>query len=164
MDIKNKMSEMIEKRVVLESKFLDSNYKSHLLSKLKSNITLECTEEYGHIIDIIKIIDIISHKIDRTNSDNIFNVRFEAETIKPIPGKIMEGTVCMIYKDGIFISIMDRQKMLIPSTLLKGYRFDDTIPSYSDGMNTIMMDNIVKAKVTAVKYNKQNFSCFGSLV
>ena len=158
------MSQVIEKRIVLESKFLDSNYKAHLLNKLKANITSDCTEEYGHIIDIIQILSIISHKIDRTNSDNIFNIKFEAETIKPVPGKIMEGKVCMIYKDGIFISIMDKQKMLIPSTLLKGYRFDDTVPSYSDGMNIIMMDNIIRAKVTAVKYNKQNFSCFGSLV
>ena len=86
------MTEIIEKRIVLESKLLDKNYKSHLLSKLKSTMISDCTEEYGHIIDIIKIIDIISHKIDRTNSDNIFNVRFEAETLKPIPGKIMEGT------------------------------------------------------------------------
>lgn len=158
------MPEVIEKRIVLESKFLDSNYKSHLLFKLKSDISFDCTEEYGHIIDIIQILSIISHKIDRTNSDNIFNIKFEAETLKPLPNQIMEGNVCMIYKDGIFISIMDRQKMLIPSTLLKGYRFDDTIPSYSDGMNVIMMGNIIKAKVTAVKYNKQNFSCFGSLV
>jgi hypothetical protein len=59
---------------------------------------------------------------------------------------------------------MDRQKMLIPNTFLKGYRFDDTIPSYSDGMNIIMLGNTIKAKVTAVKYNKQNFSCFGTLV
>jgi DNA-directed RNA polymerase subunit E'/Rpb7 len=90
------MSEIIEKRVVLESKYLNNNYKTHLLTKIKSNITSECTEDYGHIIDIIKIIDIISHKIDRTNSDNIFNIRFEAKTLKPTPGKIMEGVVCMI--------------------------------------------------------------------
>ena len=164
MDIKNKMTEVIEKRIVLESNLLNSNYMSHLLTKLKTTMIYECTEEHGHIIDVIKILNIISHKIDRTNSDNIFNIRFEAETLKPTPGKIMEGNVCMIYKDGIFISIMGRQKMLIPNTLLKGYKFDDTIPSYSDGMNTIMIGNIVKAKVTAVKYNKQNFSCFGFLV
>ena len=158
------MSEdVIEKRIVLESKYLNSKYMQHLLEKLKIIVSSECTEEYGHIIDVKEILEILSHKIDRTNSDNIFNVKFLATTLKPVAGKIMEGVVCMIYKDGIFITIMDRQKMLIPSVLLKGYKFDDKIPSYSDGMKTIMLGNIIQAKVTAVKYNKKNFSCFGSL-
>ena len=83
-------------------KFADNN----LLEKLKTTVTSECTEEYGHIIDVKEILEILSHKIDRTNSDNIFNVKFSATTLKPVAGKIMEGVVCMIYKDGIFITII----------------------------------------------------------
>lgn len=155
------IEEVIEKRIVLECHYLNSKYMKYLLEKLKTTVTSECTEEYGHIIDVKEILEILSHKIDRTNSDNIFNIKFSATTLKPIAGKIMEGVVCMIYKDGIFITIMDRQKMLIPSVLLKSYKFDDKIPSYSDGMKTIMLGNTIQAKVTAVKYNKKNFSCFG---
>ena len=156
--------EVIEKRIVLESKYLNNKYMQHLLEKLKTTVRSECTEEYGHILDVKEILKILNHKIDRTNSDNIFNVQFSATTLKPVAEKIMEGVVCMIYTDGIFIIIMNRQKMLIPSVLLKGYKFDAKIPSYSNGIKTIMLDNTIQAKVTAVKYNKKNFSCFGCLI
>jgi DNA-directed RNA polymerase subunit E'/Rpb7 len=155
---------IIEKRIVLAQQYLNSNYMEHLFNRLKNTVCVDCTEEHGHIIDVKKIVQILNHKIDRTNSDIIFNIKFLATTFKPVAGKIIEGIVCMVYKDGIFITIMDRQKMLIPSVLLKGYTFDEKLLSYSNGMETIMMGNTIQGKVTAIKYNKKNFSCFGSLV
>ena len=76
---------------------------------------------------IIKINDIISHEISRANTDNIFNVDFDVEILKPEKGLEVEGVVCMVYKDGIFINILDKQKMLIPKSNLQKYKFNDAI-------------------------------------
>ena len=89
---------------------------------------------------------------------------FEAETLKPDVGNVLEGTVCMLYKDGIFTQVSEKQKMLIPNLLIKGYTYDETSQTYSNGKNKIKEGDKIKAVVTASQYNKKNFSCIGCLV
>ena len=151
------MCTVIERRVYLEPKYLDSNLHSHLLQKLRDSIVGECTKEYGHILSITKITEILS------NEDTVFTLRFEAKTLKPEIGKILEGKVCMIFKDGIFMKIADKQKLLIPSLSLKDYTYDEESCSYTKEKNIITLNSVIKAKITAVKYDKQNFSCVGTL-
>jgi DNA-directed RNA polymerase subunit E'/Rpb7 len=148
---------VLTKRVYLDSKYLDSDILGHLLTVLKENTKNDCTKDNGHILDIIRIIDIVD------NEGNVFIVRFEANTLKPEPGSSFQGVVCMVYRDGIFINIKERQKMLIPVTNLKGYTFDQTRSAYVKGKKVIANGTEVFATVTASKYNKGNFSCFGSL-
>ena len=73
----------IQKRICLPSKYLDQNLMDHLLSKITELTYGNCTKEYGYILKIIKINDIISHEISRANTDNIFNVDFDVEILKP---------------------------------------------------------------------------------
>lgn len=152
------MTTIIERRLYLEPKYLDSKLHEHLLQKLRDTIVGECTKEYGHILSIEKIIEIVS------NEDTIFTLKFEAMTLKPEVGKILEGKVCMLFKDGIFMKVADRQKMLIPALTLRDYKFDEDSDSYVKDKIRITTDSIIKAKITAVKYDKQNFSCVGTLV
>ena len=155
----------MQKRVCLESKYLDSRIRDHLLSKLQTAVISDCTQEYGHILGVKRIVAIISHEIDRANSDNVFTVKFEADTLKPDKGTVLNGIVCMVYKDGIFITVQGRQKMLIPRMYLKEYEFDEGLQCYRslEGGNTISDGDEVEAVVTASQYSKNTFSCFGSL-
>lgn len=152
------MHTVIERRLYLEPKYLDSELETHLLHKLRDTVVGECTKEYGHILSIEKITEIVS------NEDTIFTLRFEALTLKPEVGKILEGKVCMIFRDGIFMKVADKQKMLIPSLTLKDYTYNEDNCSYTNGKNVIKIDTVIKGKVTALKYDKQNFSCVGTLV
>ena len=155
----------IEKRICLSSKHLDQNIMDHLLSKITEFTYGNCTKEYGYIIKIIKINDIITHEISRANGDNIFNVSFEVQILKPEKDLEIEGTVCMIYKDGIFINILDKQKMLIPKSNLTDYIFDTELKLYKDKKGkTIKMNDNIKAIITAVSYSNQKYSCFGSII
>jgi DNA-directed RNA polymerase subunit E'/Rpb7 len=103
---------------------------------------------------VIEIID---------NQDTIFTVNFEAKTLKPEAGVKMTGVVCMVYKDGIFINIDNKQKMLIPALTIKEYKFDNTSNSYINGTKEIKVGDIVESLVTASKFCNKNFSCVGSL-
>ena len=155
----------IEKRVHLESKFLDCDIVNHLFQKLQRITSQECSKKYGYILDIDDNIEIISQEISRANTDNIFFVRFQAEILKPVAGDRMLGTVCMVYKDGIFIIIKNKQKMLIPKIFLKEYTFNELEGFYMNdiGSKLIKEGDEIGAIVTAAQYNKNNFSCFGSL-
>lgn len=137
----------------------------HLLSKITELTYGNCTKEYGYILKIIKINFIISHEISRANTDNIFNVDFDVEILKPEKGLEVEGVVCMVYKDGIFINILDKQKMLIPNSNLQKYEFNGDLKIYEneDG-ETIKMNDSIKAVITAVSYSNQKYSCFGSII
>ena len=158
-------SVILEKRICLHSKYLDSNIKNHILSKLNELVNDKCTQEYGYILKIERLIEIIDHEIGRADSNNIFNVKFEAHILKPEPGLLITGKVCMIYKDGIFINILDKQKMLIPKNKLINYTFYEIDSSYihnTDKSNIIKIDDTISAVISVVGYNNQSYSCFGS--
>ena len=155
---------IIERRICLESKFLDQNIVSNLLSKIQSSTTLECTKDYGYILDVTRIVKILTHEICRANTDNVFTVQFEAHTLKPEPGESMTGKVCMVYKDGIFITVCDKQKILIPKINLKDYIFDESVPCYKNSEGSCIKDgDEITTIITAVQYQKKNYSCFGTL-
>lgn len=149
---------IITRRVYLDPKFLDSNIMDHLLKRCSELSVGECTKEHGHILSVSKIIKVLN------NEDTIFTVQFEAETLKPSVGDKLSGKVCMLYKDGIFVQVSDRQKMLIPAITIKGYTYDDSSHTYFNGNKKITEGDIIEAIVTASQYSKQNFSCISSLV
>jgi DNA-directed RNA polymerase subunit E'/Rpb7 len=157
-------TELIQRRISLESKHLDSKLYDNIFNKLKTTTKNDCTQEYGYILDIIRIVNIKNHKIGRANSCNIFNIEFEAETLKPEPGKKFRGKVCMIYNDGIFVIIKNKQKMLIPKNLLTDYDFISNTYVNKKTEKTIHVDDEIDVIVTACKYNKKSFGCFGSIV
>jgi DNA-directed RNA polymerase subunit E'/Rpb7 len=157
---------VIEKRVSLESKYLDSNIIDHLIDKLKKLTSEKCTKEHGYILEIERVIEISECEIGRNDTDNIFTVKFQATILKPEKGTTMTGNVCMIYKDGVFISIMEKQKMLIPKSKLTDYTFVESSNIYTHKKNgkNINIGDKITCVVSASAYNNQSYSCFGSIV
>lgn len=151
------MTAIIERRIYLEPKHLDQNIMEHLMAKITEDTFGECSTKFGHIISVKRIVKILN------NEDTIFTVRFEAETLKPEVGTKFTGVVCMVYKDGIFVNIAEKQKMLIPAITLKGYVFENITGTYVKGNTKIKNGDEIRVIVTAVKYNKQSFSCVGSI-
>jgi DNA-directed RNA polymerase subunit E'/Rpb7 len=157
---------IIEKRICLHSKYLDQNIMKYLFSKLEELTNSSCSYEHGHILKIEKIIEIVDHEIGRADTDNIFTVKFEAQILKPEKGIEMTGKVCMIYKDGIFINVMNKQKILIPRSKLSEYIFleIDNIYQHNNNKKIIKLNDILTAVVIVAGYTNQSYSCFGSIV
>tara|TARA_A100001015_G_C15010094_1_gene722617 strand:- start:216 stop:695 length:480 start_codon:yes stop_codon:yes gene_type:complete len=155
---------LLEKSVNLHCKYLDINIMDHLLHILKENMLYKCTQENGYILNISKIDKIISHSIERSNGENIFIISFFADVFKPKENMQIEGTVCMIYKDGIFIDIMNKQKMLIPKNNLTDYEYDEKEKIYKNDDINIKNGDRIKAIITNVGYSNNKYSCFGKLI
>jgi DNA-directed RNA polymerase subunit E'/Rpb7 len=154
----------LKKRIILESKYLTSDIESHICNKLIEVVKDECSKDYGYILEIEKITKIENHEIGRVNFDNIFTVVFEAKTLNPLPNSEFDAVVCLIYKDGIFVNIYDKQKMLIPRKNIIDYIFNENENTYTRDDKKIEIDSKVKVKITASQYRKKSFSCFGTLI
>ena len=153
---------VLEKKISIESEFLFKNLKEHLFNKLKRMYENECTKDNGYFLKINKILRIKDNFIS-SNCENIFNVEFEAETLKPEIGKKINGTVCMIFSGGIFVNVENMMKILIPESNLKDYKFDQTETSFKCKNKTIKKDDDITVCISGVKYSKKKFSCFGTL-
>lgn len=158
------MIKIIERRICLEPRFLDQNIYSHLLKKIKDSIEGECTKEHGHILKINKLVKIYDNMISSANSDIVFTVLFEAETLKPEIGYNLSGNVCMILPSGIFVNIQDKLKVLIPRNELNDYIYNASNTCYNKNDISIKNGDIVTVCISGIRYTKQNFSCFGSLI
>jgi len=151
------MISTIVRRIYLEPKYLDQDIMIHLLENIKKQTLNECSKQHGYILSVKSIIEIIH------NEETFFTTKFEAEILLPEKGKIMSGDVCMIYKDGIFVNVHKRQKILIPASSIENYTFDEVYGTYNSSNNIIKQGDQINVVITATKYNNKNFSCVGTL-
>lgn len=149
----------INKRIYIESCYLNSNIMLHLIDKIRQETQQVCSKEYGYILSIKNIIKILDNK------ENIFNVLFQAEVFKPEKNQELQGNVCMIFKDGIFVDVLNIQKVLISAKTLSNYKYDKTHNVFRHITNDSIIDNMscVNLIILDIKYNNHQFCCFGKL-
>ena len=159
------MTIIIEKRIVVEHDKLDSGLFNYIFTKINELTLNECTKDHGHILSIIKLIEIKDNYISNVNCDNIFTVVFEAENLKPEIGKVFTGQVCMVFGGGIFLNIKNKQKVLIAQSSLKNYVFDPSTKSFNNNEKKMIKEgDDIDVSITGIKYSKKTFSCFGTMV
>jgi len=154
----------IEQKVSIDPKYLDSNISHHILEKIRLNMEDKCTLKHGYIIKVRKIINLGDNIIAPANSLVVYDVTYEAETIKPEKGLELYGKICMVFEHGIFVDVLGRMKVLVPANTLEGYTFTcDSFTPEEEG-EVIVIEKLVGIRITMVKYEKKDFSCIGELV
>tara|TARA_Y100000389_G_C17397240_1_gene483270 strand:- start:520 stop:1014 length:495 start_codon:yes stop_codon:yes gene_type:complete len=155
----------ITQKVSINSKYLDSNISHHLLKKIEENMEGKCYLDYGYIIKVKNIIDIGSNIISPSTLMAVYTVKYEADVIKPVKGLILSGKICMLFKQGIFVNILDKMKVLIPENNIEGYKFnDDIFVSEDEDKDDLVINTNVEIEITMVKYEKKSFSCIGKFL
>lgn len=151
----------ITKHIKLEPRFFDSNIRTNILNTIVRDCTNKCTKDYGHVLHVVDNKVKISKVLN-----NIFIVTFKAEILRLVPGKVLKGNVCMLFKDGIFIDILERQQILIAKHELKEYTFDEIRQEYKNIKTgkTIRDGDELTVQITLVKYSNNAYSCCGKLV
>lgn len=148
----------IRKRVTIEPKYFTSKIHNHILTKLKEVISSECTEKYGFAVEVVDdLITVVE------NSGNTFLIEFQATTLKPEKDKKLTGKICMIFKDGIFIEVLERQKVLVSRQNLTDYVFDEISKTYTKGKKVLAEDSTITVKILNTKYKNNSYSCFGTI-
>lgn len=158
------MSVRISKKICLEPEYLDNQIYKHLLEKLNKTYKNECSKDTGYILNINKIININNNYISPANSNIVFDVTVDATILKPEKDLQVEGKVFMVFNNGIFIEVIKNFKILVLKTSLIGYKFDQQKLTYTKGKKIIKNDDIIKVKISGVKYEKKTFCCFGEML
>lgn len=155
--------EVIEKRICIDPAFLGQNFKKDVFNYIKNVCENECSKEYGYILKVLKINKIKDNNISGNNCEIILTVDILVETLKPEINKIFTDKVCMIFSGGIFLDIKNKFKVLIPATSLQEFTFKSETKSFVKDDLEIKENDSVSAKITGIKYNKKNFSCFAEI-
>ena len=154
---------IIKKRICSEPEFLDNNYKSYLFDKIKNLNKEECSREHGYFLEIKRIINIVDNNIS-SNSEIVFIVEFEAETLLPEKGKEFEGVICMIFNGGVFVIVKNKLKVLIPVSELNNYTYNSTDNTFIFKDKILKKGDDIKISILDMKYSKKQFSCFGKII
>ena len=134
-----------------------------MLEKLKLKMTGNCSQAYGYILEVKKIISLGENKISSSNSLPVFNVTYEAIVLKPVNGDIISGIVYMILQngEGIMVNVYDIIQVLIPSLNMKPYIFNSV--SWDIPTEKITIGGKINIKIIANKYEKKQYSCIGKI-
>jgi DNA-directed RNA polymerase subunit E'/Rpb7 len=135
----------------------------HIYEKLCTDLLNKCDDTYGYILKIYKKIHILGNSVSSATSDVFFHVEFCIKAMKPNKGDEYTGKVCMIFSNGVFVQVEGKMKVLIPSTKLTSYTYNKDTNSFQKKRSSIKVGDELEVVIDLVKYEKQNFSCIGSL-
>jgi DNA-directed RNA polymerase subunit E'/Rpb7 len=167
----------ITRRVCVDASSLTSDIEKHIFYKLEIDTKKECTLEQGYLIRVVKIVNIKDSYISNANSDIIFEIDFQAETIKPEVGSLFDGVVWKIFEKGLFVIVQERLRILValPALQDKGYELVSPPPpgssffalkkrdaSASASASEIRVGSILNVVILGVKFNK-GFTCYADL-
>jgi len=154
----------IRRNICIDDENLDSNYKEHLLEKIKIITKNECSKNHGHIIEIIEIVEILDNKISSAKANIIFDIIFKAKVLKPMKNKKYDANVCMITEDGIFLDVYNKINILLPKNELCDYELKDDRYINKKNKKSIKYGDIINVGIRDTQYSNKNFSSIGFLM
>ncbi len=153
------MIKIITRSIEIESKYLDWKLRDHILDKLRDVLIGDCSKDDGYILSVTRLVRIDDNYISLANSVATFVVTFEAETLKPIKGSIVDGKVSLIISQGIFVEVQEYLKILIPSDKMEEQKYDPDLLSFGN----IKQGMEIRIVIEEIKYEKKKFICIGKL-
>jgi len=158
---------MVERKQIYGNVFVNPeefkyNINELLEYKLKDKYEQTCSKEYGFIIKIEKINFKDQTNIINTlgNGEIIYTVSFICLVLEPTKNMILQGQINTMFRHGIFANI-DKIKILIPSSKLDGWTFNDN--KFSKGNVTLNISDKIEIKIIEVRYEKKQYSCIGTI-
>jgi DNA-directed RNA polymerase subunit E'/Rpb7 len=152
----------IQKWINIKPYMLGDNFMNELTEVIKSQFKNTCSNDLGHIMEILDITRIITNHIENSSSEIVVLTDFEIEVFNPRETSIVEdATVCAVYTDGLLVDAHGVQKILIPSSTYSETHTmkDDTLVDMDS--NVIKSGDVISVSITAVRYNDHRFSCIG---
>lgn len=155
----------IEQLVPIEFKYLDKDIKQHMLRILREAMNKCCSSTYGYITEVKKIIEIGENKISPSNSLVIFKIVYEADVLKPFVGNIISGTVSIVLQngDGIMVNICNKIQVLIPSSNMKPFLFNQSQLLFEYDSVKIQKGCQINLEIVASKYEKKQYKCIAKI-
>ena len=150
------MTRRIERKIILPASALGPDLSDHVAKVIESMEGSICTQKSGYIIRVIGDIALSTPLISNSNSEVYVTAQFEAETLLPIVGREIKGTIWKIFSEGIFLEVESVLKVLIPSATIPGYVYSADESKFNDGL--LKIGCCVSGTITGVRYKRGGFS------
>lgn len=152
----------IKKSIPVECFALGPLLNDYIEQRIQDSVG-QCTQEYGYILNVGKF-KIIDTEISRATTETIMVVSFDATTVKPeVSAKMVATVSTCVSGHGIYAYSHGKIKVLVPERTLKGCKFVNGSYTLDEGKKPIMTGDEIEIVITAIKYDKNNFQCIGSL-
>jgi DNA-directed RNA polymerase subunit E'/Rpb7 len=148
---------ILTKKISISPGDFSNDIVSILSDKLKK---IPCSEKYGYILDINTILSYES-LLSRTTGNNIYTIKFEANTLKPQIGKKLNCIVVMTLPNGILAEFLDI-KLLVPSSHLQDYEYKNQ--TFYNDKRVITIGDQICVLIKDIRYIKNKFNCIGTLI
>ena len=159
----SEMFKQIEKSICIEPEYLNCDIKKSLIEKSRSSWVGKCTKEDGYILKINSILGINDNYISPSTTSIVFKLLLNAEVLKPEVGTMFSANITLIHQQGIFMTVQDKMKILIPISNLSSYEFDKPNNCFRKGDVVLKTNDKIDVTITAIRYEKNNFNCIGEL-
>jgi len=152
---------VLQKKISSHPRDFNDKLIDNIYEKLKSNYVGKCKQRYGYIVSIEPSIEINENKITE-DGYIMFTVNVNTKVFKPKVGDVLEGVVCMILEDGLFVQIVKNMNVLIPKDTLD-LTYNKSDDTFGDDENVISKGDKINIKIGQIKYDKTGFIIIGSL-
>ena len=156
-------STFIIAKIAVSPEQLNRDIKTYLQHKIKEFYNNRCSQKYGYITNVLRIVQIIDAKISPSTPMTFVTVQIEVECLKPIINQEYDSTVCMVFNRGVFLEVQNKLKILIPIDKIKDYDLNEDNTKLVSDTKEINKGDIVKVKIYDYKYSSGSFHCLGTL-
>ena len=153
----------VEQKISIEPKFLNSKLNCYIFKKLQEKMVGKCDQNYGYILKVYDNITILGNILSSASCNVFFHIRFDIKILKPKIGNLYEGTVFLVFSEGIFVEVANKMKILVHVDKMNNYKYSKKKNIFKKDLKTISKDDVVEIAIDMIKYEKQNFNCIGSL-
>ena len=140
----------LARTVCIEPQFIDSNIKTHLFEKARSDWEGKCTKDEGFITKVFSIQKVVDNYISPATSGLIFELVLNVETMKPRVGDVFSQTVVQIIPQGFYTK----------NVILIYVPVSETEPQTS----VVTENDVVNVSITSIRYIRNNFQYIGQMV
>lgn len=154
----------IERSICIEHCRLNSDIFHHLNEKSRELLTTSCSKEDGYILSVNKLVQVLDNKISSSNATIIFKLKLNVNVLKPEVGKTYKGKITMILSQGIFVEVLNKLKIIITCHNLKEFDYDKTKNTFTKDTLVFKKGDEIDVTISAIRFEKNNFSCIGILI
>lgn len=148
----------------VSSKDADKTLEERVYNRVEELFKNSCSKTNGYIIGIDRNVKILDNEIG-IGGTILFLVELTVQALKPEKGQVIQGTVCVVFEEGIFLEVQEcnKMKVLVPQSKLEKYEFNKSKELFQKGKKTIQKGDVITVKLEQIKYDNTGFSCIGHL-
>jgi len=153
---------VITRQIPLDCKYFDKDVEKHLLEEIKSKLVGTCNKESGYITNVSSI-EVLGNNISIISPVAVFTVKIKIETLKPEKKSEYVGVVEDLLPQCIIVKVQNVMSVIIPSDIIKEYKYNETKRQYISGSNVIAKKTKLLVSIRDYKYEQGRLNCIGNL-